>query len=82
MIKIILPLAIIFGGCSYKNDRFTTVRTKCVVDSVYEVQRSTIEFDKRYSIITDCGEYPITTNRLRIKKGDTLIFSKIVKIKK
>jgi hypothetical protein len=81
MIKIILPLAIIFVGCNHKN-KFTTVSTKCVVDSVYEVQRSTIEFDKRYTLVTDCGEYPITTNNLRIKKGDTLVFSKIVKAKK
>ena len=80
--KMILLLTILIVGCGPKSDRFEIYDKKCVVDSIYEVQRSTIEFDKRYSIITDCGEYPITTNRLRIKKGDTLIFSKIVKIKK
>lgn len=80
MRKIILA-SIILVSCN-QNKRFDVVKTKCVVDSIYEVPRSTIEFDKKYSIVTDCGEYPITSNRLRIKKGDTLIFSKIVKIKK
>jgi len=80
MKKIILASIILFG-CNHKN-KLTTVNTKCVVDSIYEVPRSTIEFDKKYSLVTDCGEYPITTNNLKIKEGDTIVFSKIVKPKK
>jgi hypothetical protein len=74
--KMILLLTILIVGCGPKSDRFEIYDKKCVVDSIYEVQRSTIEFDKRYSIVTDCGEYPLTTNNLRIKKGDTIIFSR------
>ena len=74
--KMILLLAILIAGCGPKSDRFEIYDKKCVVDSIYEVQRSTIEFDKRYSVVTDCGEYPLTTNNLRIKKGDTIIFSR------
>jgi hypothetical protein len=74
--KMILLLTILIVGCGPKSDRFEIYDKKCVVDSIYEVQRSTIEFDKRYSVVTDCGEYPLTTNNLRIKKGDTIIFSR------
>ena len=74
--KMILLLTILIVGCGPKSDRFEIYDKKCVVDSIYEVQRSTIEFDKRYSVVTDCGEYPLTTNKLRIKKGDTIIFSR------
>ena len=74
--KMILLVTILIVGCGPKSDRFEIYDKKCVVDSIYEVQRSTIEFDKRYSVVTDCGEYPLTTNNLRIKKGDTIIFSR------
>ena len=74
--KMILLLTILIVGCGPKSDRFEIYDKKCVVDSIYEVQRSTIEFDKRYSVVTDCGKYPLTTNNLRIKKGDTIIFSR------
>jgi len=74
--KMIFLLTILIVGCGPKSDRFEIYDKKCVVDSIYEVQRSTIEFDKRYSVVTDCGEYPLTTNNLRIKKGDTIIFSR------
>lgn len=75
--KMILLIAIlIIAGCGPKSERFEIYDKKCVVDSIYEVQKSTIEFDKRYSVVTDCGEYPLTTNNLRIKKGDTIIFSR------
>ena len=74
--KMIFILTILIVGCGPKSDRFEIYDKKCVVDSIYEVQRSTIEFDKRYSVVTDCGEYPLTTNNLRIKKGDTIIFSR------
>lgn len=75
--KMILLIAIlIIVGCGPKSERFEIYDKKCVVDSIYEVQKSTIEFDKRYSVVTDCGEYPLTTNNLRIKKGDTIIFSR------
>lgn len=74
--KMLLLLTILIVGCGPKSDRFEIYDKKCVVDSIYEVQRSTIEFDKRYSVVTDCGEYPLTTNNLRIKKGDTIIFSR------
>jgi hypothetical protein len=77
IMKIISILVIIpIIGCGPNKDKFQVFEKKCVVDSIYEVQRSTIEFDKKYSVITDCGEYPITSNNLRIKKGDTVIFSK------
>jgi hypothetical protein len=67
--KIILILMIIpIVGCGPNKDKFQVFEKKCVVDSIYEVQKSTIEFDKRYSIVTDCGEYPIRTNNLRVKK--------------
>lgn len=72
LILIIIPII----GCGPRKNNFEVFQKKCVVDSIYEVQRSTIEFDKKYSVITDCGEYPITSNNLRIKKGDTVIFSK------
>lgn len=74
--KMLLLLTILIVGCGPKSDRFEIYDKKCVVDSIYEVQKSTIEFDKRYSVVTDCGEYPLTTNNLRIKKGDTIIFSR------
>lgn len=75
--KMILLIAILtIAGCGPKSERFEIYDKKCVVDSIYEVQKSTIEFDKRYSVVTDCGEYPLTTNNLRIKKGDTIIFSR------
>ena len=75
--KIILMLIIVLViGCGPKRSNFTILEKKCVVDSIYEVQKSTIEFDKRYSIVTDCGEYPLTSNNLKIKKGDTVIFSR------
>jgi hypothetical protein len=73
MRKIILLLVIILLGCGQEGKRYTTLSKKCVVDSVYEQPKSTIEIDRRYTIVTECGEYPITTNRLRIKKGDTII---------
>jgi len=77
IMKIILILVIIpIIGCGPRKNNFVVLQKKCIVDSIYEVQRSTIEFDKKYSVITDCGEYPITSNNLRIKKGDTIIFSK------
>lgn len=74
--KMILLIAILIVGCGPKSESFEIYDKKCVVDSIYEVQKSTIEFDKRYSVVTDCGEYPLTTNNLRIKKGDTIIFSR------
>ena len=74
--KMIFLLTILIVGCGPKSERFEIYDKKCVVDSIYEVQKSTIEFDKRYSVVTDCGEYPLTTNNLRIKKGDTIIFSR------
>lgn len=80
MIRTIFILAIVLAGCGQKSKRLETVNKKCVVDSVYEQVKSTIEIDKRYTIVTDCGEYPISANRLRIKKGDTIIIP--VEIKK
>jgi hypothetical protein len=74
--KILLLIAILIVGCGPKSKRFEIYDRKCVVDSIYEVQKSTIEFDKRYSVVTDCGEYSLTTNNLQIKKGDTIIFSR------
>jgi len=75
--KLILFLIVILTiGCGPKSKRFEIYDKKCVVDSIYEVPKSTIEFDKRYSVVTDCGEYPLTTNNLEIKKGDTIIFSR------
>ena len=75
MKKILILLTIILLGCEQKGKIYTTSK-KCVVDSVYEQPKSTIEIDRRYTIVTECGEYPITTNRLKIKKGDTIIIEK------
>ena len=73
MRKIILLLVIILLGCGQEGKMYATSSKKCVVDSVYEQPKSTIEIDRRYTIVTDCGEYPISTNHIRIKKGDTII---------
>jgi hypothetical protein len=73
MKKILILLTIILLGCGQEGKMYATSSKKCVVDSIYEQQKSTIEIDRRYTIVTECGEYPITTNRLRIKKGDTII---------
>lgn len=75
MKSTLLFLTILIIGCGPKKDKLRMIEKKCVVDSIYEVQKSTIEFDKRYSVVTECGEYHLTTNNLRIKKGDTVIFS-------
>lgn len=74
MIKIlILLLSITLFGCVQKH-KLKSVDKKCIVDSVYEVERSTLDINKRYSVLTDCGE-SITT-KIRLKKGDTLLFIK------
>jgi hypothetical protein len=76
MKKILILLTIILLGCEQKGKIYKTSSKKCVVDSVYEQPKSIIEIDRRYTIVTECGEYPITTNRLKIKKGDTIIIEK------
>lgn len=74
MIKILLLLlSITLFGCVQKH-KLKSVYKNCIVDSVYEVERSTLDIDKRYSVLTDCGEF--ITTKIRLKKGDTLLFIK------
>jgi hypothetical protein len=73
-------IAIAFVGCSQKRNDYVFVAKQCVVDSVYEQQRSTIEVDRKYWLVTDCGNISILSDPLRLSKGDTIMMCGVKKL--
>ena len=77
MKKIYIRLiALIVTACDQRYKE-TVYRKECVVDSIYQMQRSTIEVDKKFVIVTDCGSTTLTTENPRMKKGDTIIMMEV-----
>jgi hypothetical protein len=77
-ISIIL-ITLLFIGCGQKQNDYIFVTKQCVVDSIYEQQRSTIEVDRKYWLVTDCGKISIQSDKLRLNKGDTIMLSGVKK---
>lgn len=73
MKKIAIVLIVLLATACGRKQKRVQYSKECVVDSIYQLQRSTIEFDKKFVIVTDCGSTTLTTENPRIKKGDTII---------
>ena len=82
MKKILFALmALVFIGCGEKRGGFVFAAKSCVIDTVYEQQRSTIEFDRKYWVVTDCGKFSVMSG-FRLNKGDTVVLSVIKNVEK
>ena len=75
IIKLLI-LLITLASCNNKSNDVGTLYHKCVIKNIEEIKRSSIEFEKKYIIDTDCGKCITQTNQ-NLKVGDTIIIRKI-----
>ena len=69
MKKIIVLAAIALASCNNVEKETMTCRVK----EVQRTQKSTLDFDQRYVIVTDCG-WAASTKKRGLKVGDTVSF--------
>ena len=70
MIKILYILLLAILTSCYQNRKPSLEKVEyCIVDSVYKKEKSTIEIDDKYVLVTKYGKI---TSREKFKKGDTI----------
>ena len=75
IIKISLVLISLVSCNSSKSNDVGTLYHKCVIKNIKEIERSSIEIERKYIIDTDCGKSITKTNQ-GLKVGDTIIIRK------
>lgn len=64
-----IPLLAILTSCYQNRKPSLNIVEYCIVDSVYKKEKSTIEIDEKYVLVTKYGNI---TSREKFKKGDTI----------
>jgi uncharacterized lipoprotein NlpE involved in copper resistance len=74
----IIKLSLVFislASCNNKSNDVGTLYHKCVIQNIKEIERSSLDIEKKYIIDTDCGKSITKTNQ-GLKVGDTIIIRK------
>lgn len=74
IIKISLIL-ISLVSCNNESNDAGPLYHKCVIQNIEEIERSSLDIEKKYIIDTDCGKSITKTNQ-GLKVGDTIIIRK------
>ena len=62
-------------SCNNKSNDVGNYHHKCVIQNIEEIERSSLDIEKKYIIDTDCGKSITKTNQ-NLKVGDTIIIRK------
>lgn len=68
-------ICILTASCGNKSNDAGNLYHKCVIQNIEEIERSSIEVERKYIIDTDCGKSITETNQ-GLKVGDTIIIRK------
>jgi hypothetical protein len=68
-------ICILTVSCNNESNDVGPLYHKCVIRNIEEIERSSIEIEKKYIIDTDCGKSTTKTNQ-HLKVGDTIIIRK------
>lgn len=74
IIKLSLVL-ISLVSCNNKSNDVGPLYHKCIIQNIEEIERSSIDIERKYIIDTDCGKSITKTNQV-LKVGDTIIIRK------
>lgn len=70
MKKILYILSVVVLTSCYQNRKPSLEKVEyCIVDSVYKKEKSTIEIDDKYVLVTKYGKI---VSKEKFKKGDTI----------
>ena len=74
IIKIVF-FCILTVSCNNESNDVGPLYHRCVIQNIKEIEKSSLDIEKKYIIDTDCGKSITKTNQ-GLKVGDTIIIRK------